>query len=105
MSECSNKSNQSEFDQLLCNTWDEMIKTDAFSYQYSREKCKYKILDNNTYAEKDGPMLGQLNCLRGTNKRPRKHFETIRVPFNNDTFNFKKIPNKEILFKFNFEDG
>lgn len=95
--ESTNWDNRSNFDKLLCNLWDEEIKKGTFSYPYSRSNCKYKTLESGSY---DSPLLCQLNKFRGTNKRPRKHMESMTLPFSDEVFNFKKIPNNEILFRF-----
>lgn len=51
-------------------------------------------------------MICQLNVLRGCKKRTRPDFEKMNMEFDEDSFQFKKIKNEEILFKMkpDFED-
>jgi len=98
-----NSTNFSPFDQKLKKIWDQKLLLDkAFSYKFTRDVCDYKEI--KTPEGFGAPFICQLNQYRGLKKRTRPDFEKIDEDFCEKGFQFKKIHEDEILFKFRFED-
>ena len=76
--ENNNPEKLSKFDQDLRKLWQEKVDNceKAFSYKFSRDKCKWKPLESINGM--DGPIIAQLNNLRGLKKRTRPDFEDIK---------------------------
>merc|ERR1712226_1505111 len=55
--------NKSDFDRRVCESWNRIRdETEAFAFRFTREQCKYKIIEGENGM--DGPMVCQLNLLR-----------------------------------------
>lgn len=89
------------FDQKLAQKWQQAQEADAFAFKFSRDMCEYKSLDTTKFGI-DGPLAVQLNNLRGLKKRTRPDFESMEAEFSDNSFNFKKIGNNEILFRLKY---
>ncbi|XP_043276983.1 GDP-D-glucose phosphorylase 1 [Venturia canescens] len=88
-----NHENPSEFDNILGEKWEEAEEHGVFRYKL---RIKSKILPGRY------KFLAQLNCERGTKRRPPESIESMSQPFHRDRFNFTKLNASEILL--NIED-
>ncbi|XP_012257138.2 GDP-D-glucose phosphorylase 1 [Athalia rosae] len=93
----TNIEDDSPFDLLLKQRWEEAQKNGIFKYTLNIRK--QKILEGN-YG-----FLAQLNPDRGEKRRKPEDITTMVQPFDSNIFNFTKISDNEILFDIGNGDG
>jgi GDP-D-glucose phosphorylase len=92
------KSN-SKFDQLLRRKWTEAQAQGVFRYPVTEGSIKSRIIPG------DLRFVAQLNEERHSLRRKPQAMASIRMPFNEDSFNFTKIKPEEKLMQVKCESG
>ena len=89
----------SDFDRLLVQKWTEALNKNVFKYEVTQNSLPSKVL-NGKYR-----MIAQLNEGRATLRRKPDDMSSIRMPFNDQKFNYTRIKSEEVLFRLKSSDG
>ena len=88
-----------DFDRLLRRKWTEAQDKDVFRYKLTENGLPSKVLSG------EYQMVAQLNPNRATLRRKPEDMHSIRMPFDDQKFNFTRIKSEEVLFRIKSIDG
>ena len=89
----------SNFDRLLRNKWTEALDKNVFKYKVTPNSLLSKVLDGKYQ------MIAQLNEGRANLRRKPEDMSSIKMPFDDQKFNFTRIKAEEVLFRISSSDG
>lgn len=90
---------RSEFQDMLRTRWDEAMTKGMFKYELSESSVYTRIIPGRQN------YVAQFNAKRFGERRQPQQIEHVNLPFDEKKFNFNKIHNDEILFKFQSENA
>lgn len=96
---CDFRKPSSQFQDLLKRRWDEAMEKGMFKFELTESSLYTRIIPGRQ------GYVAQFNPKRFAERRRPQQIEHVRLPFEGKRFNFNKIHEDEILFRFQPENN